>query len=307
MICAKSDAPARPAARAPRQPRSRTGAARPNARAATGLKVRRVTRAADDGFESELVPGLRATEDALRLADELAFSEARLAELRAAPPGLYAEVAAAPDAEEACWLAFLIAYLCPLSIPAAFDGITAARVSWASGELPDIDGAALGPRSGHDPGRGTATVLAYRSWAARTGSQYAGLLGDREWEPERRFVRTFERLALPCLHRGARFELLTSLGALGVVPIEAGTMALAAADPSDAVALAAKRVLGIGDAINLERRAAALADGVGVPPAALDLALHNWSQPGEDRATMGATVGADEDRRGAIAAALGAL
>lgn len=272
------------------------------------MKVSRASRAPDDGFESSLIPGVRSTVDALRLADELAFSAARLAELRADPPGLYAEVAAEPDAEEACWLAFLIAYFCPRSVPPApeaFDEISRVRVAWAHGELPDPDAVRLGPRPAHEPGRGASTLIAYRAFAGRAGSQRVGLLGDPAWDPRRRFNRTLERLALPGLRRGARFELLTSLGALDVLPVEAGALAFAAADPGDVVTLAAKRVLGIGDPINLERRATALAEGVGVPLAALDLALHNWSQPIEDRATMGARVSADE-RRAGIASALGA-
>ena len=304
MICTKAEA--KPAVvRTPRQPRTRS--TRPARATSTGLKVRRVERTLDDGFESELAPGLRATADALRLAEELAFSQARLAELRQAPPGLYAEVAAAADVEEACWLAFLIAFLGPLSAPPAdaFDGIAAARVAWRSGELPQLDGVRLGPRAGCERGAGIATIRAYRGWAGRAGSQHAGLLGDVDWEPERRFARTFERLALPALHRSARFELLTSLGELGVIPLTAGALALAAADPQDAVAAAAKRLLGIGDAINLERRAMALARGADVSLAALDLALHNWSMPGERRATMGAGVGVDPERRDEIAAALG--
>ena len=54
-----------------------------------------VARAADDGYEHELLPGLRSSVDAGRLADEIAFSAARLDELSADPPGLYAEVARA--------------------------------------------------------------------------------------------------------------------------------------------------------------------------------------------------------------------
>ena len=38
-----------------------------------------MARAADDGYEHELVPGLRSSVDAGRLADEMAFSAARLA------------------------------------------------------------------------------------------------------------------------------------------------------------------------------------------------------------------------------------
>jgi hypothetical protein len=289
-ICSKREAPPR-AARAPRPARARTAA--PGPRAATGLKVRRVQRAVDDGYDNELAGGLRATADAARLAEELAFSAARLDELRSDPPGLYAEVAGAEDVEEAAWLAFLIAYLCPLRGPHAFDAIDAARVPWASGARPELGGVALGPRSSHDPARGTATIEAYRAWTERSGGQAAGLLGEPDWSPERRFARIGERLRLPGLTRAARFELLTSLGALGVVPLQAGQLALGR--EADPVLAAAKRVFGIGDAINLERRAAALAAAVGVPLATLDLALHNWSAPLDERATMGARTGPDED------------
>ena len=265
--------------------------------------MRRVERAADDGYDHELVPGLRATADAARLADELAFSLARLEELRDDPPGLYAEVAAADDREEAAWLAFLIAYLGPLRGADAFAAIAAARLPWREGELGDLDAVELGPRTAHEPGRGPATVVAYRAWAGRAGSQEAALLGDADWESERRFTRTFERLALPGFGRGPRFDFLVTLGVLGVVPMEAGTLAVSG-DGTDPVVGAAKRVFGIGDAITLERRAAELARETGVGQAALDLALFNWSAPEDGRATMGARRSADPARRAAIVAAL---
>ena len=112
-ICSKRGAapgtPAgpRPAGRRPASaPRPASTARR---RGGGDLKVRRLARAADDGYEHELVLGLRASADAAALADEIAFSVARLDELAADPPGLYAEVAGADDREEALWLAFLIA------------------------------------------------------------------------------------------------------------------------------------------------------------------------------------------------------
>jgi len=43
--------------------------------------VRQMARATDDGYRSPLVPGLKASTDAERLADELAFAATRLAEL----------------------------------------------------------------------------------------------------------------------------------------------------------------------------------------------------------------------------------
>ena len=57
---------------------------------------------------------------------------------------------------------------------------------------------------------------------------------------------------------------------------------------SDLTTLAAKRVFAIGDPLNLERRARALAEAIAVPIETLDLALANWSPPAPGRrATLG--------------------
>ena len=261
-ICSKTDAPARTVTRPPRAVRTRTTG--PRAAKANAMQVRRVERAPDDGYDNELAQGLRATSDAARLADELAFSEARLAELREDPPGRYADVARSGDPEEAARRAFEIA----------------------------VAG---------DP----ALIDAYRAWAERSGGGIAGLVGDADWDPTRRFARTFERLTLPGLGRRPRFEFLVSLGALGVVALEAGTLAVGS-DATDPVVLAAKRVTGIGDAITIERRLADLARGTGVSLAALDLALYNWAASEDERETMEARRTADPQRRAQIAAALGA-
>ena len=77
------------------------------------------------------------------------------------------------------------------------------RTTWASGELPDLDDVVLGPRTSHDPARGTRTLEAYRAWASRAGSQAAAFSGEAAWTPERRFARVFERLGLPGFDRGA--------------------------------------------------------------------------------------------------------
>jgi hypothetical protein len=301
-ICSKDAAPTR-VAPPPRAPRSRSATPR-TPKASSGIRVRRVERAAEDGYENLLVHGLRATADGARFADELAFSEARLAELAADPPGLYAAAASAGDPEEAVWLTFLIAYISPGRGGDPWSEIEAARVPWSTGELPALDGITGGPRTAHDPGRRTATIEAWRHWAQRSGGQVAGLLGDADWEPRRRFARSFERLALPGFGRSARYELLVTLGTLGIVPLEAGTLAVGT-DNVDPVAGAAKRVFGIGDAINLERRAAELARETGVPFGALDLALYNFDRPADDRATMGARRTADPARRAAIGRVLG--
>src|SRR5690348_1197671 len=77
-----------------RSPARTAGPASGRSRATSGgMTVRRLARGDDDGYRSELVPGLKSSADAERLAEELAFAVARLDRLRSDPPGLYAEVA----------------------------------------------------------------------------------------------------------------------------------------------------------------------------------------------------------------------
>jgi hypothetical protein len=270
----------------PRTP-SRSGTGSSRARAGTssgggGVRVRRLSRGVDDGFASPLVPGLRSSADAQRLAEELAFAQTRLNRLRQDPPGLYAEVGSAGDIEERSWLAFLVAYLGPVEGDDPFAGIAAVRTPWAAGQLPDLSEVETGPRSAHDAARGTRTLEAYRAWAERAGSQAAAFTGEASWTPERRFDRVFERLALPGLHREARFDLLVTLGHLGVFELQAGALKLGG---NNEVTVAAKRALGIGDPLLLERRASDLAAACGLELAALDLGLDNWERG--ERMTLG--------------------
>src|SRR5687768_12608858 len=196
----------------PRSAPTRTGSPSRPRSSASGVVVKRMARAVEDGYESELVPGLKASGDARRLAAELAFATARLAELAADPPGLYAEAALADDLEESLWLAFLIAHLSPLSggdEPSdSFATIRDTRVPWATGEVPPLgEGAVLGPRTTVDPKQPTRTLTAYRGWPSRHGgSQAAALSGDDNWTAERRFQRVFERMSLPGFPRAGRFE-----------------------------------------------------------------------------------------------------
>jgi hypothetical protein len=272
-------------------------------RSGTGVRVRRLERGADDGYRSPLVSGLRSSADAQRLAGDLAFASHRLTVLETRPPGLYAEVAGGSDVEERAWLAFLIAYLAPLEDGRdPFAAIAAARVSWASGELPELDGVATGPRTAHDPARGNETLRAYRAWAGRAGSQAAALRGEAGWSPERRFDRAFERLALPGMHRDARFELLVLLGRLGVSELRGRRLHLVG--DNDAT-IAAKRALGIGDAMLLERRAAALAAACAVPLEALDLGFYNWGTGERVRLGLAADEQPDSELLGRCRAALG--
>ncbi|HXA55123.1 MAG TPA: hypothetical protein VNV37_09660, partial [Solirubrobacteraceae bacterium] len=173
--------------------------------------------------------------------------------------------------------------------PDPFLGIRAAlQTDWRAGELPDLDGVPLGPRTSHDPARGDATLGAYLQWAARAGSQMTAFLGDATWSPQRRFERVFERLTLPGLARMGRYELLVTLGCLGLCELRADTLWLGNAigpGPGDLATTAAKRVFGIGEQHHLEHRARDLAGAIAVPIEALDLALANWGAG--ERATLG--------------------
>jgi hypothetical protein len=297
--------------RAAPKPKGTTGGSTPSGTRrrtprAGDLKVRRMHRSVEDGYEHALLPGVRASDDARRLADELAFATARLAELRDDPPGLLADAALAPDREEGLWTTFLVAYLSPLEeAEDPFAAIDAVRTTWASGELPALDGVQLGPRAAHDPRRGTDTLEAYRARAAKAGGQELLLSAESSLTPARRFERAFERLSLPRFPRAARYEFLVLAGGLGLLDVEPSSLLLASAEAMDPVLLAAKRILGIGDAINLQRRASELLAAADVRPAALDLALINWARPPGERITAGSRAQEDPEVRARVAAALG--
>ncbi len=325
-ICSKTLPGAAPRGWSPRGAASARGAAAGEARRrhprGESLRIQREGRAEDDGYRCALVPGLRASADARRLADEIAFSRARLLALAAEPPGLYGEVRAlaADDPGRATWASFLIAYLSPLEGEDPFAGIRLALAAAATPPLarspagadggaeamPDLAGIPLGPRSSHDPARGAQTLIAYVQWVQRAaradaqaspadggraqagGPQALAFRGDPSWSALRRFERLFERLALPGFSRMGRFDLLVTLGYLGVYELRpdslhlTGARGLSAEDPTT---LSAKRVFGIGDPLLLERRAAELAEAASVPVETLDLALANWASA--QRATLG--------------------
>jgi hypothetical protein len=261
------------------------------------LRVHREARAQDDGYRNPLLPGLRASSDAARLADELAFASGRLARLRSAPPGLYAEIQALAREgalERACWVSFLTVYLSPLQDAEPFAGV---RLALERGETPSLEGISLGPRTSHSPERGSETLSAFRHWVERSASGEDGerrdaFLGEPSWTPQRRFERVFERLALPGFGRMGRFELLVTIGHLGLYELDADSLHLMAgrsSGPEDLTTLAAKRIFGTGEPIYLERRTRALSEAVAVELDALDLAFANWS------AGERATLGVDDD------------
>jgi hypothetical protein len=85
-----------------------------------------------------------------------------------------------------------------------------------------------------------------------------------------------------------RYDLLVTLGCLGLYEMRADSLHFISANESptgDLTTLAAKRVFAIGDPLNLERRAQALAEAISVSVATLDLALANWGSG--TRATLG--------------------
>jgi hypothetical protein len=271
------------------------------------MRVHREGRAEDDGFRSSLLPGVRASADAERLAEEIAFSSGRLLAMAVEPTGLYGEAKTliGGDLERATWIGFLVAYLSPLEDSEdPFEGIRTALAAMpdldadvATDLLSDPEAIPLGPRSSHDPARGGDTLLAYRRWVQRysatsgeetAAEQAVAFSGDASWTPERRFERLFERLSLPGFGRMGRYELLVSLGRIGAYELKADSLHLGGvrgASGEEPTILAAKRVFGIGDPLLLDRRAGALAEAIAVPIEALDLALANWAAP--SRATLG--------------------
>lgn len=267
-ICRKELEAALPSA--PSRPRTTTRetAKAPAGRASgtsgrTGrLVTRKLARAVDDGYRNPLVPGLKATADAERLAAALTAAARRLE-----PPGPHQAVVAEPDKDEATWLAFLLALVGP-DAEDLHAAIVADHPTWASGDAPEL------------PGALASTADAYRAWAERAGGQVAAFEGEAGWTPPRRFGRVFERLALPGFGRGPRYELLNVLGAAGLYALRAD--ALRPGSDDDATTLAAKRLLVSGDRMLLDRRARDLAEATEVPVGALDRGLATWGDPAHD-------------------------
>jgi Alpha-glutamyl/putrescinyl thymine pyrophosphorylase clade 3 len=288
------------------------------------VRVQRERRAQDDGYRCALLRGVRASADAARLAEEIAFASGRLRALATAPWGLYAEVRAVAerDLQQATWMCFLICYLSPLDCPppaeeplvsrreprGAEDPFAPIRLVLRGGPqtLAALEQIPLGPRTSHDPARGADTLIAYRRWVERAHRAGDAFAGEPGWSPMRRFERLFERLALPGFGRMGRYELLVTLGRLGLYELRADSLHLLGArapTSQDLTTLGAKRLFAIGDPLHLERRAAALAEAIDVPLETLDVALANWASA--HRATLG--IEADTSDRGALARARDAL
>lgn len=305
-ICRQENAKLEPKAETPRA--KGTAARRPTSSTRTAststssrsrsLVTGRLQRAADDGFRSELLPGVHASQTALQLARELTAAEARLSVYGTADAGPWTTVAdLAGEPHRAFVAALVIAVASPdgaagssatataalAALQAADPSLTALDVIAADAELGAIlEGGPRGPRA-HDAAAAALAVpaqLAQRSG----GSLEAALAGEAAWTPERRFARLLDRLALRGLPRAVRFDLLVALGRSGVLPVKADGVHLGA----DQVTDAAKRIFAVAETALLERRAAALVEATGVSFDALELAL--WNLAGADAGAGGAAA-----------------
>lgn len=258
----------------------------------------RLQRAADDGFRSDLLPGIRSTADALSLAEELTAAEARLSAYgtdEAGPWAVLRELAGEPHRAFVAALAIAVASpdtaagsaataTAVLAALEAVDGSLAALdvIAGAPEAQSIIDAGPRGPRA-HDAA--AIALAAPQQLAQRSGgSLEAALAGEAGWTSERRFARLLDRLALRGLPRAVRFDLLVALGRSGALPVRADALHLG----SDQVTDAAKRVFAVADVALLERRAAALVDATGVTFDALELAL--WNVAGADAGASGAAA-----------------
>lgn len=217
--------------------------------AANNVRVRRLARGVEDGYRSQLLPGLKSSEDAARLAEEIAFAARRLS--------LMEQVAAGESAGDVVEVWYRIA------APGDIDERT--RLA--------AEHVLTGPRGLNDVNRLEESLDGIEAWGGRQGSLAQAFVGEASWAPERRFERTFERLGGIGLDRDPRYELLTTLGRLGVYELRPDKLFLRGENEAT---WAAKRVLGIGDPLLLNGRAAELAQASQAPIEALDLAFHNW-------------------------------
>jgi len=113
-ICSREKAAAAPPPRVRSSGAAkRSGAGAGSARRSTAVRTRQLSREADDGLRSELVPGIRGSADAERLARALAAAARRLE-----PPGPWLEVASEPDRDTATERAFVLAAGSEEALPA---------------------------------------------------------------------------------------------------------------------------------------------------------------------------------------------
>lgn len=284
---------------AARRPASSSASAAPAGRTRSRTVVTgKLTRNADDGWRSDLLPGVRSSADALVLAQELTLAEARLSALATDEAGPWAIVAErAGDPAQAFVAALVVAVASPDETAGSLATAAAAvaAIEEAVAELDDtgtltgasavaelLDAGPRGPRA-HDAS-GSALAVPAQLAQRSGGSLASGLQGEASWTPERRFARLLDRLALKGLPRAVRYDLLVALGRAGALPVRADGLHLG----SDQVTDAAKRLFAVADVALLERRAAAVVETTDVAWDALELAL--WNIAGADATGSGAAA-----------------
>ena len=239
--------------RSPRRPASASGS-----RGSGRLVTRQLARATDDGYRNPLVPGLKATADAERLAIAVTQAHERLD-----PPGPFTAIDETPDVEQATWLAFLFALA-----PELYDVIDETRPAWE--DAANLD--AL-------PEAKAKTAAAYRALgrARRLAGGRVHGRGDLDagapLRPRLRAARAprlHPRDALRPADRARRRRHLPARG-------RRAALRRRTTPTTDA----AKRLLVSGDRMLLERRARDLADASGLPIGAFDRGLAVWGTPTE--------------------------
>jgi hypothetical protein len=263
-----------------------------------GVVTGKLSRNADDGYSSDLLPGIRSSADVLVLAQELTAAEARLEALSGPDAGPWTAVAERADTPAQAFIAALVvavaspdevagsvatastALAALLAVEPSLESLD--HVAGASEVGSILDGGPRGPR-GHDAAGAALAVPA--ALATRSGgSLEAALLGEDSWTPARRFARLLDRLALRGLPRAVRFDVLVALGRTGALPVKADGLHLG----NDQVTDAAKRLFAVADVPLLEKRAATVVEVTGVSWDAFELAL--WNIAGADATGTGAAA-----------------
>ena len=241
-ICSK-ELEAELRAKAPPRPagirRGAGGAARaraPRRRAPAALVTRKLARAEDDGYRNPLVPGLRATADAERLASALA-DRGRAA--RAARPLRGGRDRARPRAGDVA------------RVPARARRPRRARAARTRSRPPRRASRTAScptcpPRR---PARSPPTASGPSGPARRPPASPARPTGRRSAASP----RVFERLALPGFGRAPRFELLATLGAAGLYELEPDQLQLGVEDDADDPGRQARPAVGRQDAARAPR------------------------------------------------------
>ncbi len=162
----------------------------------------RLQRAADDGFTSALLPGVRSSQTALQLARELTAAEARLSVYGTADAGAWTTVTDLAGEPHRAFVAALVVAVASPDGPAGSASTAAAALAAlqsADPSLTALDAIAdatelaqvleAGPRGPRAHDASAAALAVPAQLAQRSGgSLEAALAGEAGWTSERRFA-----------------------------------------------------------------------------------------------------------------------